>query len=869
MTQPQPTGPLHIVMLVSNDVTIDARVRKSAVSAVRAGARVTLLGLAREHPDEVWLDDVHLMRLEHDDIYTKGWGAARRRHRRIRNITGYPNVQELRLARLKVEHLRIDAAHAAASGHGLHSRVLAAIADARMFVTRARPAAQRRAQRLQAAAWRTYDERIVKVRAGARWRRTLPEVHDYEEAYGPVIDELAPDLIHAHDIQLLGVAAHAVSRARAAGRDVKLLYDAHEFIAGLSQYAGRTPRKIAAWYQLEREFIAAADRIITVSPQLSAQLRRAHHLKTTPDVVLNAPLAGAESTGLAQDVRAAAGVGPDDVLLVYSGVVQHARGVQTAIVGMRELPDLHLAIVATPNPNTAFCEQHKELARSVGVEDRVHWIDPVLPTELVAFLAGADVGVIPLLHFPSHEVALTNKQFEYLHAGLPLVVSDCTAQAEFVRERDLGAVHRADDPADFARAVREVVADLPRLSAKASDPVLRAEFTWEQSEMVLHRVYAELSGGRLAPPAEIPVFPPLTERPYRADRTARPLLGIGPANMAGQGWAWGRAVERMWPDVDVEVFAVERERLMFPADVSVTAKDFAHSARWQNRWAQHVRRDYTHLLMEAGRPTLGRLNGDNFAADVEMLRAVGIAIGLAFHGSEIRDPAKHAARYPLSPFKDPDEELTAVLQRQIAVLAPLVEAFDGPKFVSTPDLLDDVPDARWLPVVVDTSVWVPGEPPLQRERPLVVHAPSNKALKGTHLIEPVLAKMVDRGWIDYRRIEDIPPAQMPAFLRDADIVLDHFGIGNYGVVTCEAMASGRVSISHITQWVRDRVPDPIPTLEATPDTLETVIESVLDDRDAARATAASGPAFVRRWHDGRQSAAVLADFLGRETPAVG
>jgi hypothetical protein len=82
------------------------------------------------------------------------------------------------------------------------------------------------------------------------------------------------------------------------------------------------------------------------------------------------------------------------------------------------------------------------------------------------------------------------------------------------------------------------------------------------------------------------------------------------------------------------------------------------------------------------------------------------------------------------------------------------------------------------------------------------------------------------------------------------------------------MASGRVSISHITPWVRERVPDPIPTLEATPDTLETVLESVLDDRDAARATAATGPAFVRRWHDGRQSAAVLAPFLGRETPAI-
>jgi glycosyltransferase involved in cell wall biosynthesis len=860
----------HIVMIVSNDVRTDSRVRKSAVSAARSGAKVTLLGLALDGVrDDVDLVGVHLIRLPAPLAFSKGVAARRKRQRRVRRLTGYASTDELRLARLRADLTQIDATHAAATGHRLKGQLLAALAGQRRFVTRGRPAAQRRADLAQRFAWRGYDGIVNRIAVGARWRRLLPEVQDYEDTFGPALDELGPDLIHAHDVQILGVAARAKARAGAEGRHLSVLYDAHEYVAGLSQYGGRTKRKVAAWSQLEREFVHQTDHVVTVSPQLARELHRRYHLKATPTVVLNTPLEQARSSTARSDVRAVAGLAADVPLLVYSGGVQQARGVQFAIESLRHLPGVHLAIVAVPHPDTAACRQMKQGAESLGVDDRVHWLDPVAPDDLVAFLSTADIGVIPLRHYPSHEMALTNKQFEYLHAGLPLVVSDCVAQAEFVRQHGVGLVHRADDAADLARAVGEVLDDRQKYVGAATAPGLREQFSWEQSEQVLHRVYRQLLGDALEGPESLSAYPALVERPFRVDRGGRQLLSIGPTNMAGQGWAWGRAVERVYPEVDVEVFTLQRETLNFPADVTVDPKDFAHSARWQLRWAQHLRTEATHVLMEAGRPVMGRLNGSTFAADVDPLRQAGIAVGLVFHGSEIRDPRRHAELYPWSPFRDPKDELTARLQRQLEELAPLVAAFDGPKFVSTPDLLDDVPGATWLPVVVDLDLWTPGDEPLQRDRPLVVHAPSNRALKGTQLIEPVLAGLVDRGLVEYRRIEGVPPKDVPALMRSADIVLDHFGIGNYGVVTCEAMASGRISISHIHERVRARVPQPIPTLEATPDTLAAVIEKVLDDRDAARATAAEGPGFVRRWHDGRRSAAALAAFLGRDTPDLG
>ena len=81
-----------------------------------------------------------------------------------------------------------------------------------------------------------------------------------------MIDQLRPDVIHAHDMQVVGIAAQAVERARAAGRDVPWVYDAHEFVPGLSEYGPRTRRVIAAWADLEQEYVRGATRVVTVSP---------------------------------------------------------------------------------------------------------------------------------------------------------------------------------------------------------------------------------------------------------------------------------------------------------------------------------------------------------------------------------------------------------------------------------------------------------------------------------------------------------------------------------------------------------------------------------------------------------------------------
>ena len=358
-------------------------------------------------------------------------------------------------------------------------------------------------------------------------------------------------------------------------------------------------------------------------------------------------------------------------------------------------------------------------------------------------------------------------------------------------------------------------------------------------------------------PVELPSRPPVKDTPVR--------LLVGPANFAGQGWQWSRAVERELSGVGAEAYAFVKGDLDFPVDYGVPVEMYAKSIEWQEDQERHVLSSYTHVLVEAERPILGRRYGATCDGEIPVLRAGGLQVGFISHGSDVRIPSRHVEENEWSPFVDTSWEVVPVLERNTSHNVEMLAGYDGHQFVSTPDLLDYVRRATWCPVIVEPRMWATTSVVMQRRIPVVVHAPSNDRIKGSDLVDPIMHRLADRGVVEYRRIVRVPPEAMPEVYRDADIVLDQFRIGSYGVAACEAMAAGRVVIGHVTPAVRRRVQDftglDLPVVEATPKTLEEVVCELLENRTGAASMGSAGVRFVADVHDGRRSAQALAPFL--------
>jgi len=510
-------------MLVDNAVDGDSRVQKTARSAAAAGWDVVLIGKSpdnRRHTRSLGEAEVRLIPVPGPLRQPR---QPRHEYRRapLRGPLAYPagplaayRKQRIKAWRTDLYVRDVELKLAAGQGGGrpglpglpvplrrarlLPLRLIAKILG-RWVMLRARQTdVLRRRRALLATPLDRLTTRLWRLALGDRcWRRLDPHLWDWELAYGKVIDELRPDLIHANDFRMLGVGARAALRGRGKGHPVKLVWDAHEFLPGIKPWSDN-PRWHPAQCAYEREYARHADAVVTVSETLADLLMKEHGLAERPAVVLNTPEAARRSDGEPPDLRALCGVGPDDPLVVYSGAAMAQRGLDIMVKALPRLAGAHIVVIVA-RPSSPYVTELLTLAAELGVGDRVHALPYVPHDQVVPFLSAADAGVIPIHHWPNHEIALITKFFEYSHARLPIVVSNVKTMAEVTRSTGQGEVFTAEDVDDFVRAVQAVLADRKRYRAAYDTPGLLERWTWEAQAETLGQIYSRLLRGGSAP----------------------------------------------------------------------------------------------------------------------------------------------------------------------------------------------------------------------------------------------------------------------------------------------------------------------------------------------------------------------------------
>ncbi|MFG3579874.1 glycosyltransferase family 4 protein [Micromonospora chersina] len=530
----------RVVMLVDNGVHGDSRVQKAARSAAEAGWEVILVGILKSATaEETWrLGDAEVRlirvprRLPHPITYRRAllrrplaYKPGPEPKRKLNKLKARRDDLNFRLSEIKVARrgggprwAELAGKARLASPYFLNKVMFKWVGLRSRELKRLQERQQDPNSRLDRAALRFWQG----LQGDRAWRRLDPELWDFELAFAPVVDELEPDLIHAHDFRMLGVGARAALRARAGGRDVKLVWDAHEFVPGI---IGRPTnlRWLPAQIAYVREHAPYADAVMTVSSTLADLLRETHDLPEQPAVVLNAPPAALNPEQRAvpvPDIRALCGIDATTPLLVYCGGINPSRGVDIMIRGLTQMPDAHVALVSLhPNGKVPIMYELEELAAELGVADRVHLLPYVPHWQVSAFVAPADLGVIPIHHKPNHEIALITKFFEYAHGRLPMVVSDVKTMAEATRATGQGEVFRAEDLDDYLRAVRAVLDDPQRYRAAYERPGVLEKWTWEAQARVMDEVYTRLLPDH---PKAVPAADPATPS-VPAQRSAVPV----------------------------------------------------------------------------------------------------------------------------------------------------------------------------------------------------------------------------------------------------------------------------------------------------------------------------------------------------------
>ncbi|MCH9815776.1 MAG: hypothetical protein K0U64_04895 [Actinomycetia bacterium] len=345
-------------------------------------------------------------------------------------------------------------------------------------------------------------------------------------------------------------------------------------------------------------------------------------------------------------------------------------------------------------------------------------------------------------------------------------------------------------------------------------------------------------------------------------------LVIGSLNTAGQAYQWARAARDQGLRAVSNQYVRRNQKFVFAADINTTPQNstlrrrldvFEFLFKSQPVVLVESLSSFTNLPRVGGGPVQG-------LQQLQALSASGIPGGVVFHGSDVRRPSRYRGNHAFSPFGEgADQDFVSRLERQTALMESLLADYDGPTFVSTLDLIDDVPTAEWLPQVVDPNFFdTTALLAAPRTPPVVVHAPSHAGFKGSDIIDPILTELHESGIIHYRRIRGIRPSHMPAVLEQADIVVDQVLMNLCSATAAETMAAGRVVLANTTGFIADRYPSDLPTVHVDPTTLRETLVELAGEPERRQELGQAGRAYARKYHDGQYSGQVLANWV-RET----
>ncbi len=313
-------------------------------------------------------------------------------------------------------------------------------------------------------------------------------------AWTAAVVAAAPDAQVFQGQALISLPVVRAAARRTRGRFVYDMADLHTEAARLA--------RMPAWFRRlvrgrEAGWVREAAAVMAASDGMADEGVRWFGI-TRPAVVLNTPPAWrpGEALPVAEDrLRPAAGLPEGRAVILYQGGFSEDRGLESLVAAL-DAPALR------DRPVTAVFLGYGRLhawllAEAARRPGRLAVLDAVPSDDLPGWTVSADIGYVGVP--PStlnHRLTLANKLFEFIMAGLPVVVSEGTEHCRVVRAERLGACVDIGSPDAVAAAIAGLLDAAPqqRVDLRRHVRAVALErYAWESRRGALVALYRRLA----------------------------------------------------------------------------------------------------------------------------------------------------------------------------------------------------------------------------------------------------------------------------------------------------------------------------------------------------------------------------------------
>lgn len=265
------------------------------------------------------------------------------------------------------------------------------------------------------------------------------------------------DLLVANDLDTL-LPNYLVSRLQ----NKSLVFDSHELFSEVPELENRGFAK-KVWRSLEDHLIPKLKHVITVSQGIASYYQRHYQIEAV--VVRNVPIAKKTKP---QEIE---GVYRKQKVIWYQGAVNVGRGLELVIDTVPFLDDYIFLIAGEGD----IIETLENKVLRLELENKVKFLGKLDPNELKKLAPNATVGISLEEDLGlNYRYAMPNKVFDYIHAEIPVIVSDLPEMAGLVREYQVGEVLTERTP----KALSELILTLSQNDYQKELAKAKKQLTW-------------------------------------------------------------------------------------------------------------------------------------------------------------------------------------------------------------------------------------------------------------------------------------------------------------------------------------------------------------------------------------------------------
>jgi len=291
-------------------------------------------------------------------------------------------------------------------------------------------------------------------------------------------------IIHCHDLWVLPAAAMLSLL-----KSCLLIYDAHEYYAGLQIFNKRFIRK-KIWLFCEWVCMPVIDIFITISEPLGKFYKERYRRLGRVEVIRNLPKFEELDREKAIPLQLQWPIKKDLKNIIFHGHFKPGRGLENLIKAMALVENVSLVLIG----GGELKEDLIDLVNKKNIQKKVRFVDYIHTELLISTIAQADIGAV--LFEPTsinYAHALPNKFFEYIMAGVPILGSNIITIDSYVKKYELGRIVDPSQPQFIAKTIEDMINDETKLKMwKKNCKKAAKQLNWEVESKKLVEIYEQI-----------------------------------------------------------------------------------------------------------------------------------------------------------------------------------------------------------------------------------------------------------------------------------------------------------------------------------------------------------------------------------------